>query len=170
MGTDKAALVVDGTAMVDRVLQAVAKAGITKVVIVGPGHVADPEPGQGPMAGIAAGWTSLRADAASVWDPVVVLACDLPRLDASVVRALIRAAQGHEHGAVADDGTRRQPLVAAYRAAALDELDAAYRAGERSVRKLFAGWDLAERHVDATRVADADTPEDLRGFRVEWPS
>jgi len=170
MGTDKATLVVDGLPLVEHVRRAIVDAGIDEIVIAGPGHVSDPEPAQGPMAGIVAGWSRLCEIATDRWDPVVVLACDLPGLDESTVRALLRRAPEHRHGAVAHDGARPQPLVAAYRADALCEIARAFGEGERSVRRCFDGWDLGAVDVDASKVADADRPEDLRGFAVEWPS
>jgi molybdopterin-guanine dinucleotide biosynthesis protein A len=176
MGTDKASLVVDGMAMVDRVLVALAEVGITEVAVAGGSDVVDPEPApghsstQGPMAGIVGGWRHLRQRApAQGFDPIVVLSCDLPSLGPNVVQQLVDTSRSHLHGAVAHDGERPQPLVAAYRRRSLDAFEAAFDAGERSVRRSFDGWDLGVVRFDSVEVTDADTPEDLRGFAVEWP-
>ena len=176
MGTDKASLVVDGMAMVDRVLGALAELDITEVAVAGGSDVADPEPvpghssAQGPMAGIVGGWRYLRQRSPSQeFDPIVVLSCDLPSLGSNVVQQLIDTSRSHRHGALAHDGERPQPLVAAYRRCALDAFEAAFDAGERSVRRCFDGWDLGVVGFDPVEVTDADTPEDLRGFTVEWP-
>ncbi len=183
MGTDKASLVVDGMSLLDRVLHAVEAAGIVNVVIAGRGHVSsdghvgDIEPDQGPLGGIAAAWTHLQASWGGAaesarrvgCDPVLVLACDLPLLNAGILTTLIEASGSHRFGAVAHDGVRPQPLIAAFHPRALDELTAAYHRGERSVRRCSRDWNLTEVHVDSQRVTDADTPDDLRGFVVEWP-
>lgn len=179
MGTDKASLVVDGVAMRDRVLNAVAAAGITRAVIAGTDEVPDAMPdsgaeggaagGQGPLAGIVGAWHALQQASEPRFDPVVVLACDLPWLVADVVAELITASGDHAHGAVAHDGERPQPLVAAYHPAALDEMVRCYYAGERSLRRCSVYWDLGVVKVDAQLVTDADIPEDLAGFAVEWP-
>jgi molybdopterin-guanine dinucleotide biosynthesis protein A len=179
MGTDKASLVVGGVAMRDRVLDAVAAAGLTTTVIAGSDEVPDAVPdseadgrvpgGRGPLAGVVGAWEMLQQTSESLYDPIVVLACDLPWLVSDVIAELLLASGGHVHGAVAHDGERRQPLVAAYRPAALDEMMRSYHAGERSLRRCSLDWDLAVVHVDPKLVADADTPEDLAGFVVEWP-
>lgn len=177
MGTDKAALVVDGVAMVERVRLALQQAGVDRIVIAGSRELPDPEasaPGfvpQGPMAGITSGWNDLcRTPATAKADPVVVLSCDLPALSTDVVAQLMTASVEHAHGALAHDGERPQPLIAAYRPAALDAMAQAYRQGQRSVRKCFEGWDLGIVRFDQAVLADADTPNDLDGFHVQWPS
>ncbi len=173
MGTDKASLVVDGLAMADRVVAAVEQAGILTVVVAGGDHVADAIPHAGPLAGIVGGWRHLRAQAIEArlppFDPVVVLSCDLPALTALVVERLLRTSTAHKHGALAHDGERPQPLVAAYRPEALEAFEVAFEAGVRSPRRCFEGWDLGEINVDADVVADADRPSDLTGFDVQWP-
>lgn len=172
MGTDKASLVIDGVAMRDRVLNAVAAAGITTVVVAGTDEVPDADGGaagaQGPLAGVVGAWHTLQATEPG-FDPVVVLACDLPWLVADVIAELITASGDHSHGAVAHDGERPQPLVAAYHPAALDEMTRRYHGGERSLRRCSVDWDLGVVKVDAQLVTDVDTPEDLAGFAVEWP-
>ena len=176
MGTDKAALVLDGVAMRDRVLAAVSAAGITTVIVAGTDDVPDaipatgPPDAQGPLAGIVGAWRAMQQAPRPNVDPVVVLACDLPWLVADVITAVIGASRDHTHGAVAHDGDRPQPLVAAYRRVALDEMARCYDAGERSLRRCSAQWDLGTVPADPTIIADADTPDDLAGFVVEWPS
>jgi molybdopterin-guanine dinucleotide biosynthesis protein A len=121
-GVDKPALVVGGTTLLDRALRAVA--GAARVVVVGPErHTAlavlwarEEPPGGGPVAALAAALPLLTAPRA------VVLAADLPFIDAATVARLLAAA--HElpvtDGAVLVDGEgRQQRLVGAYRTAAL---------------------------------------------------
>ncbi len=170
MGTDKAALVVDGISMLDRVLRAVAGAGITNVVISGPGHIEDEVPLHGPMAGIIAAWQHMQREANNNCEPVVVLSCDLPLLSPDVVRSLVDASRTHRYGAVAHDGVRPQPLVAAYRPLALDAMVEAFTLGERSVRRCTTTWNLAEVACPPEQVSDADLPTDLHGFVVDWPA
>lgn len=175
MGTDKATLVVDGIAMRDRVIDAVREAGITKVVIAGTEDVPDAalsatSESQGPLAGVVGAYEVLTAaEGLDAYTPIVVLSCDLPWLVADVIRQVVAASETHLHGAVAHDGERPQPLVGAYQRGALDEMRSRFYDGERSLRRCAADWDLGHVTVDAQLVADADTPEDLRGFTVEWP-
>ena len=174
MGTDKASLVVDGEAMLAHCERILGTCGITDIVVAGTDQVPDAGASgerQGPMAGIVGGWSHLRSisTAADRVDLVVVLACDLPAITEHVVRALVEAGQSTSYGAVAHDGERPQPLIAAYRPQALDAFEQAFEAGERSVRRCFVDWDLQSVSFAPEVLADADYPEDLDGFRVDWP-
>jgi molybdopterin-guanine dinucleotide biosynthesis protein A len=171
MGTDKAALVVNGMSMLDRVRGIVLEAGVDEIVTSGPGGIpdADSDAGEGPMAGIAAGWLHLQSSMDPHPETVVVLSCDLVRLTSDLVRALVVASTNYAHGAVAVADGHRQPLIAAYRPVALDETAAAFRDGERSLRRKLAQWDVGQVETDPETVADADRPADLADFAVEWP-
>lgn len=174
MGTDKASLVVGGESMLahaERVLQA---CGISEIAVAGGPGVPDPDGSrerQGPLAGIVGGWRHLRAATPSdELGAVVVLACDLPAITTTVVKTLVGASALSAHGAIAHDGERVQPLIAAYRPVSLDLLESAFEKGERSVRRCFTDWDLHAVPFDPLLLADADYPEDLDGFDVEWPT
>lgn len=171
MGTDKASLIVDGQAMADRVVAVLRSADIENVVIAGHHGVPDPaSESLGPMAGIVSGWRHLRDQARTdLPDPVIVLSCDLTAIVPEVVTSLVTASASTRSGAVAHDGERMQPLIAAYRPSALDEMTAAFDSGERSVRRCFGRWDLAVVHFDRSQLLDADTPADLADYQVEWP-
>ena len=174
MGTDKASLVVDGVALLDRVRAVLEAVGIERIVVADAEALpdagdADPLNRQGPMAGVVAGWQHLQRDTASA-DPIVVLSCDLPALQVDVIEQLIAAAPEYQHGVVAHDGERPQPLVAAYRPLALDALANAFVDGERSIRRCFGSWNLGTMSFDPEVLRDADKPEDLDGFDVQWPS
>lgn len=120
-GADKPGVRVGGRALLDRVLAACAGAATT-VVVAGPRPTARPvlwareePPGAGPVAALDAG---LRRTTAPY---VVVLSADLPFLEAGTVRRLLAAlrASGAEGAVLTDPEGRDQPLVAAYRSAAL---------------------------------------------------
>ena len=92
MGFDKASMLVDGRTSVARVVEALS-AVADPVLEVGPGRSGLPavreEPaGAGPLVAIAAGWRALRGRGHA--GPVLVLACDLPLVDAAVTRLLAR--------------------------------------------------------------------------------
>jgi molybdopterin-guanine dinucleotide biosynthesis protein A len=119
-GVDKAALEVGGVRLLDRVIAAVDGAG--RIVVVGPRRPTSPavvwtieDPvGAGPAAAIVRGLSLVSAPL------VVVLAVDLP-FAATVVPRLIAALADREPELVVtvDHDGRRQPLIAAYRTAAL---------------------------------------------------
>ncbi|KUN10409.1 molybdopterin-guanine dinucleotide biosynthesis protein [Streptomyces yokosukanensis] len=120
-GADKPGLRVGGRALLDRVLAACAGAGTTVVVAtrrttVRPVRWAREEPpGAGPVAALEAG---LRLTTA---EHTVVLSADLPFLRPATLQRLLTAlgATGADGALLTDADGRDQPLVAAYRTAAL---------------------------------------------------
>ena len=140
-GVAKAEVRVGGRAMLDHVLDACA--GARRVVVVGPPALARPgvvlvredPPGGGPVAGLDAGLRALAAAAGaghpdrSTGDrddvtadlPVLVLGCDVPRAGGAVADLLAALAgdPGADVALLVDTDGRPQPLVAAYRPAAL---------------------------------------------------
>lgn len=172
-GRDKAVQLVGGATLLDRVLAAVPDA--VRTVVVGPVRpvtatvTAWPQespPGGGPVAGLAAGLAEISAAT------VVVLAADLPFVSVETVRSLLAAAGDGADGALLVDADGRdQPLVSAWRAAALR--DAVHRLPtpvDVSLHRLVAD-------LDVRRVAfassggtpppwfDCDTEAELRRAR-----
>lgn len=174
MGRDKALIEIAGQRLVDRaaaVLTAVAE----PVLEVGPGWsdlpaVREDPPGSGPLAALGAGAAALRA--AGHDGPVVVLAVDMPRVDADLLRYLA-GRPGPPATAVPRADGHPQPMCARYGPDVLAAVGARLAAGGRSLRDLLetlAGQGLVA-WVDPdewTPVAgpdafsDVDTPEDLR--------
>ena len=153
MGRDKAAIVIDGRTMADRVADALRAAGADEVVTIGGarGAVADDVPGEGPLAGIV---TAVRWAGGRV---VVVAPCDLVAPDPGALRALAAAV---EDGAVAAVPAPDRPLpIAVADGAALIE---AFAAGERAVHRALAGIDgVVVVPLAAASTADADTADQL---------
>jgi molybdopterin-guanine dinucleotide biosynthesis protein A len=121
-GADKPGLEVGGRTLLDRVLTAAAGAATT--VVVGPARptaapgvrwTREDPPGGGPVAAVAAGLVHVTADR------VLLLAADLPFLDAGTVGRLVAALDrpGTEAAVLVDATGRDQPLAGAYRTAAL---------------------------------------------------
>lgn len=94
MGSDKARVMLDGRRLIDGPLEALG--GLCRTVVLASGsaprypelgreELVDPVPGGGPLAGLAAAlaWAAARD---LPW--VAVLACDMPRADARVLREL----------------------------------------------------------------------------------
>ncbi|WP_030259293.1 NTP transferase domain-containing protein, partial [Streptomyces violens] len=188
-GADKPALAVGGRSLLDRVLAACP--GAARTVVVGPERptarpvvtTREDPPGAGPVAALDAGLRHTTADT------VLVLSADLPFLTTGTVDALLAAGAGpgpgepsghadgeppgHVDGALLVDGDGRdQPLVAAYKAAALRRALETLRA-ERGgldglpLRALLA--ELSVRRVrDETAAAsfDCDTWEALSAARA----
>ncbi|MFF4603795.1 NTP transferase domain-containing protein [Streptomyces sp. NPDC001339] len=174
-GADKPALSVGGRPLLDRVLAACPDAAIT--VVVGPGrpaaravvHALEDPPGGGPLAALDAGIRHTTAPT------VLVLSADLPFLTVTTVRNLLETAvrTAARDGAMLQDASGRdQPLVAAYRAAALRRELARVRAARGTLtglplRAVLAGLRL-ERVPDAVSADsfDCDTWEDVSAARA----
>ncbi|GGQ73917.1 NTP transferase domain-containing protein [Streptomyces asoensis] len=171
-GADKPGVRVGGRALLDRVLGACADARTT-VVVAEPRPTARPvrwaredPPGGGPVAALDAG---LRRTAA---DDVLVLSADLPFLAADTVRRLLSTLRaGRAEGVLLTDADGRdQPLVAAYRSAALRRELAALAADQGALtglplRRLTAGLDLT-RVPDPVASFDCDTWDDIAAARA----
>ena len=124
--------------------------------------VPDVHPGCGPLAGIHA------ALVASRHPHVFVAACDMPGLDAEVIRLLV-ARIGDADAIVPRWDGDVEPLHAIYRVACAPAIDATLRAGRYALRDFLAGirvdW-VTEAELHALRGAAAsltnvNTPEEL---------
>jgi molybdopterin-guanine dinucleotide biosynthesis protein A len=176
LGTDKAILLLQGERLVDRSLRLLGEVS-DPMIEVGPGYgegpsVCESPPGAGPLAALGAGASALAA--ANFRGAVLVLAVDLPGIDAAVLTWLV------EHPAPATvvpivDGIP-QTLCARYGADALDAVPALLAAGERSLQALLATVPVHMARIDEwgsavspAAFADVDTPEDAAHAGIEWP-
>ncbi|SOD85134.1 NTP transferase domain-containing protein [Streptomyces sp. Ag109_G2-15] len=171
-GADKPGLRVGGRALLDRVLAACAGAATT-VVVADPRPTARPvrwareePPGAGPVAALEAG---LRLSTA---EHAVVLSADLPFLEAATLERLLTVlrAAGADGALLTDADGRDQPLVAAYRTAALRRELAALAAGPDGLtglplRRLTGALDLT-RVPDPLASFDCDTWDDIANARA----
>ncbi|MEU5533638.1 NTP transferase domain-containing protein [Streptomyces sp. NPDC020362] len=171
-GADKPGLRVGGRALLDRVLASCAGARTTVVVAdarstARPVHWAREEPpGAGPVAALEAG---LRLTTA---EHTVVLSADLPFLEAATVERLLAALRdtGADGALLTDTDGRDQPLVAAYRSAALRRALAPLAAAPGGLtglplRRLTGALDLT-RVPDPLASFDCDTWDDIASARA----
>jgi molybdopterin-guanine dinucleotide biosynthesis protein A len=168
-GTDKSSLEVGGVSLLERALTATL--ATREVVVVGAEvptsrpvtWAREDPPLGGPAAGILAGLA--RFDA--VPDLVVVLAVDMPKVNAGTVARLVWAVEADPavDGAVlVDAGGRQQTLAAVYRTAALEAARPEDPAQEHGlpVRRLVGRLRLAEVPVVGEEALDVDSWQDLR--------
>ena len=180
----KAGLIYQRQTLLERTVTALRHA--RRIVVVGdtdprslPGQVLttreDPPYG-GPAAGIAAGAAVLAASDPAPSDYTIVLACDMPRVEAATAKLLeLLPENSSADGVIAVDGEqRRQPLAAVYKTAKLAAaLSAQRRSGELgglSAFRLIAGLDLAPVTVPPGSTDDIDTWEDAAKFGMKTPA
>ncbi|MEP2774540.1 MAG: molybdenum cofactor guanylyltransferase [Luteolibacter sp.] len=158
MGRDKASILhTDGRSFAKRVADLLKEVGCEEVLLslrdgqAAPDDVEElkivRDEGDGPMGGMLAG---LEISPGADW---LVVACDLPDLDAGTLRGLL----GHTEKFVVyrssyDGGT--EPLCGFYGAGAAEVLRAAMDAGERSLRRVLA--------ANGAKVLDPETPGALK--------
>ncbi len=119
--------------------------------------------GGGPAAGLLAGLDRFRGRP----DVVIVLAVDMPKIEAGTVARLTWAVEkddAADGACLVDPGGRRQPLAAAYRSASLLAARPAAREDEHglSMRTLTSGLVLVEVPSIGRESRDVDTWADLR--------
>lgn len=163
MGTDKALLEVGGMTLLERTLDVVRQVS-DDVFVVGdrrPYHrfgvpvVADAYPGTGPLGGIATALRHARNDL------VLVVACDLPFLSGSLLRAMADYPRDYDAlvplvRAVGESGERPvfQPLHAIYTRRCLAVIEAYLAKGGRKVSGFFDAIDV--RTLDEAWVREID--------------
>lgn len=141
MGRDKAALEFDGQPMIERCAD-VLRQCFPEVLVIRD----DDAPGLGPIGGLA---TALRRA-----PEIFVVACDMPFLEAALIREMASQLPGYD--AVAIPG---EPLHAAYSARVLPVIEAQIAAGDYSVRSLLSK--LRVKTVAAAPIINVNTPEEL---------
>ena len=168
-GIDKASLEIEGVTLLERALAATLSAA--EVVVVGSPIAASrsviwtrEEPaGGGPAAGLLAGLDRFLAAP----DLVVVLAVDMPRVNAGTVARLtwaVEASASVEGAVLVDEDGRRQTLAAVYRRVCLQSA----RPGDRSaahglpMHALVGDLRIVEVPVVGEEARDVDTWADLR--------
>jgi molybdopterin-guanine dinucleotide biosynthesis protein A len=177
MGRDKATMAVGGVELAARVLATAARVADPVVLVAPDGHPARrlaaravTDPGQGPLAALAAALGALDAG------HVLVLAGDHPGLRAELLAHLLALA-GDGEAVACRRGPRLEPLVAVYRrvpALAAARARLAAPAGDRSLLGLLAGlrtvvveepqWRPLD--PDGRSFVDLDDPADLAAWEA----
>ena len=176
MGVDKASLMLDGVTMLQRSVDRLTPAVDELVLVAAPGRalpsvttelplreVEDPIEGEGPLVGIAAGLEACAGSAA------VVVAVDMPFVEAELLRALVaRLDDAHRWVVPFADG-RPQPLCSAFAVSALSLIRDHIAAGDRAPMALAEDLDAYRMQADEWGAVDAsgrsfvnvNTPEEF---------
>ena len=175
MGRDKATLTVGGAELASAALAAATRVASPVVLVAPEGHPARrlaarivADPGQGPLAALAAALAALEAG------HVLVLAGDHPGLQVELLAHLVGLAPRGE-AVACRRGPRLEPLVAVYQRApalAVAEARLATAAGDRSLLGLLAALDTVVVEEPEWRAldpggrsfVDLDDPADLAAW------
>lgn len=146
---------------------AVLRAVCATCIEVGPGDSGLPAtredpPGAGPLAALVAAADALDGDR-----PILLLACDYPRLDAAALRTVADALPA-DATAIARAGGRLHYVCARYGVDAVREARARLAAGERALRWIEQ-LDHVAVDLDPAQLHDVDTPDDASalGLRAQ---
>jgi molybdopterin-guanine dinucleotide biosynthesis protein A len=155
-GRDKSALILGTTTVLQRQITALRAVTGSIMLVTGAGRgdaasgltvVRDVVPAAGPLGGI---YTAIRA---SGDDLTLVVACDLPFLDASFLARLVAEAAGVDV-AVPRTADGIHPLCAVYAASAAEPIRRRLARGDRAVIEALA--DLRVREMQPDQIAPYD--------------
>ena len=171
MGRDKAKLEVDGLPLLERTA-ALVQAIDLPVLIVGrlqPADwpldgvqfVEDAHPGRGPLGGLQRALTKAKG-------PVLLIACDMPRLSAVALRWLVTEGQSEragEHGLITINSGQWEPLFSIYTPNCLSLIEERMQQGRLSLHGLIEAGDF--RYSAAPDwleplLLNINTPEELQ--------
>ena len=170
MGQTKALIDVDGTAMADRVLDALRSVGADPVVLVGGDAdelaplsapvVPDLYPGEGPVGGVLSALEHLAGlDAV---DAALILPCDLSDVSADILLTVLEAAAGDGHSRVWVAATdRMEPMCALWSLAARGTVREQFVAGQRTLHRVIAELPHTTVTVEPNALRNVNRPEDL---------
>jgi molybdenum cofactor guanylyltransferase len=173
MGQNKALLPYRGTTLVEHVAKTVLDA-VGSVTLIGDpellGHLGltvlpDELPGCGPASGI---YTALRATETD-WN--LVVACDMPSVSGDILRELLQRSQTALRNCVAAAGAYGQPepLCAAYHRRCLPAVERAIRDKRLRMRDLIKEFGAVWMPVDASALANVNTPAEWAEFEAKSP-
>ncbi len=168
MGSDKAALLIEGEPLLRRTVR-VLRSITADVAIIGPPERAalvpdvpilpDRWPHQGPLGGIATALQSLAGEA------VLVVGCDMPFLNLALLRYLIALAPAYD-AVVVRAGGETHPLHAVYQHRCLPALEEQLLAGDLQVQHFLRG--VAVHVVEGVELDRLD-PQHLSTFNANTP-
>ena len=168
MGTDKALVNYQGKPMLQRVYQVAAEC-TEQVYILTPwaeryqnilpldcNYLIETQPGKGPVNGLSEGLEQISAD----W--ILLLACDLPLLDAEIIKTWIDKLPQISTSTLA----LVPHLSGFYRKEIKTELDNFLKSGKRSFQDLLSGVEVEALEVDEKvdlMLFNCNCPGDLKG-------
>jgi molybdopterin-guanine dinucleotide biosynthesis protein A len=173
LGRNKALVRIGGRPLIERVVETIAPLTAEVIVVVASPEqaaalplprsvrvVSDRYPGCGSLGGIFSG----LAASGEPW--TLVVACDMPFLDPTLLRHLMAARRGVDAVVPYLEG-QPQPLHALYRKTCLVPMERMLRAGQLKIAPLFAA--VRVRYADETTIDRID-PSHRSFFNINTPA
>ena len=169
-GSPKAAVRIGSRTMLGVVMDIATAAGLTPVIVVAPSgmhvpatadHVPNDAPGQGMSRSLRLGLSAVPPDS----EAAVVLLADQPTVDVELIRGLDGWRGGTPIIATRSDGLLGPPVLLEREAFALADR----AAGDAGLRDLIRTDPKLVTAVDAARLPDIDTVEDLERITEPCP-
>ena len=175
MGFNKALIDVNGRPIISLLIDQVSR--VTNRILISSNDsssyrflnfpvVPDRFAGCGPLAGLHA---AMRWNDCSLF---IVLACDLPNLQAPLLKSLVSLAEGFDAAIPRTKGDLAHPLCAAYQRTCLPAIEQALERGSHKFIEIFLDSALAVRWIGpdegiykAAELANINTPEDLQRLK-----
>jgi molybdopterin-guanine dinucleotide biosynthesis protein A len=168
MGRDKAELELGGQTLLERMVDQALLASKTVAVVGRSGArddvvwMEDDQPGLGPLGG-------LKTALAHLDQPVLLVACDMPRVDAEALGWLLEKVDHtpQKHGLATMRDGQIEPLFSVYKPAILPLVDACIDSGRLSARRLIEDGEF--RMVEApeqvaAKLVNVNTPGEFEGI------
>lgn len=180
MGTDKAALRIDQSTLLERTAH-LARAVTSRVFVIGRERphdwpqplsdvrfILDEHPDCGPLGGLQSALHNLD----KAHHKVLLLACDLPRLNEAALHWLCQmsASNAQSHGTVVNNAGQLEPLFSVYHRAVEPLIAQQMQSGRRSMHGLIASGDFAIVEApDWLRplLSNLNTPEEWQRYSEE---
>jgi len=164
MGRDKALLEFRGRPLLDYVARQVLEAAGSVTLVGAPERytalgyqsIPDRQPGQGPLGGVEAALRSTKSE----WN--LIVACDMPQLEASFLEALLDEAEQNTCDCLVPLPApgRPEPLCAAWHRGALGKVEAALKDGVRRMSDALQFLDTHYWPAGPDWFANVNTPRE----------
>ncbi len=168
MGRDKSMLMVNGEPVIKHIFKQlhthfsqvlVSSDDVSKYSFLGVEVVPDEVTGKGPLMGIA---SALRA---SINDVNFVIACDIPEVDISFVRRMVRESKVFDAVLPRTGPSQYEPLFAVYKKSVLTMIDKAIAAGNYRIIEPLSDCKVNYIDLDRTeQLKNLNTMKDYREF------
>lgn len=171
MGRDKSMLMINGEPVIKRIFEQlrphfsqilVSSDDVSRYSFLGVSVVPDEDAGKGPLMGIA---SALRVSASEI---NFVIACDIPKVDISFVRQMVRKSKGFDAVVPQAGPEQYEPLFAVYKKSVLRAIDESIILGDYKIVEPLKKCKVNYIELPyAEKIKNLNTMKDYQEFIVE---